>query len=154
MAFGGSNNRNLQFSSNHKEIEVMFLKIADMVQLQVLQFQVDGVWDVWIRKLLKRLPNLTSLDMGSADNLTNMTANVVAKFLPNLRLLSLRSRSVQDKGITTIAQNLKKLRSLELCNCAVTNKGLEEIAPMSHKSKLISPFISPTCHKYWCAVSG
>ena len=93
----------------------------------MLQFDVDGVRDVWIRKLLKRLPNLTNLDMGFADNRTNMTANIFAKFLPNLRLLSLRSPSVQDKGIITIAENLKKLGLLDLRNCPPTNKGLEQM---------------------------
>ena len=140
LAFGGSDNLNLQFSSNDEEVEVMFLEIASMAKLQTLHFDVEGVSDICIRTVLKQLPNLVSLDMGFVDNLTDTTAKIVGQFLPNLLFLSLSSPFVQDFGIISIAQNLKKLVSLDLRNCPLTNKGLQEIAPFltSLKSLVLS----------------
>ena len=114
----------------YQALELMFCQIAQLSELRCLM--IGGLVDITdssICKLVKNLPNLTSLDVGYGNRISDKTRELIGTYLQRLEFLSLNSDKMSDKGVTVLASKLKKLTSLHLQGCAITNDGIKRMAP-------------------------
>ena len=123
----------------YQALELMFYQIEQLSEVQCLMIAGSvGITDSSICKLVKNLPNLTSLDVGYGDRISDKTGELIGTHLPRLESLSLNSEKMSDKGVTVLASKLKKLTSLNLLDCDITNDGMKRMAPnLIHLKSLI-----------------
>ena len=123
----------------YQALELMFCQIAQLSELRCLR--IGGLVDITdssICKLVKNLPNLTSLDVGYGNRISDKTGELIGTYLQRLEFLSLNSDKMSDKGVTVLASKLKKLTSLNLQGCDITNDGMKRMAPnLLHLKSLI-----------------
>ena len=134
--------RHLAFTTpreSYQALELMFCQIAQLSELRCLM--IGGLVDITdssICKLVKNLPNLTSLDVGYGNRISDKTGELIGTHLQRLESLSLNGDKMSDKGVTVLASKLKKLTSLNLLGCDITNDGMKRMAPnLLHLKSLI-----------------
>ena len=134
--------RHLAFTTpreSYQALELMFCQIAQLSELRCLM--IGGLVDITdssICKLVKNLPNLTSLDVGYGNRISDKTGELIGTYLQRLESLSLNSCKMSDKGVTVLTSKLKKLTSLHLQGCCITNDGMKRMAPnLPHLKSLI-----------------
>ena len=134
--------RHLAFTTpreSYQALELMFCQIAQLSELRCLM--IGGLVDITdssICKLVKNLPNLTSLDVGYGNRISDKTGELIGTYLQRLESLSLNSGKMSDKGVTVLFSKLKKLTSLHLHGCYITNDGMKRMASnLVHLKSLI-----------------
>jgi len=93
---------------------------------------------------LAELQQLTSIDLGSCEQITDAGLKAVVK-LKQLTTLGLRGTQITGVGIKELA-TLQKLTALNLAQCnRLTDKGLKEVAKLQQLTYLFCPvaFKSP-----------
>ena len=134
--------RHLAFTTpreSYQALELMFCQIAQLSELRCLM--IGGLVDITdssICKLVKNLPNLTSLDVRYGNRISDKTGELIGTYLQRLESLSLHGGKLSDKGVTVLASKLKKLTSLNPLGCDITNDGMKRMAPnLPHLKSLI-----------------
>ena len=126
FSFSTIDDENLE-ANEHENLRSLMTKVAKLSNLKSLQFDIHcGLIDSNVEILVKTLPNLTSLDLGFAEGITDISAKLIGTYLKKLRTLSITSSDVSDAGIIDLATNLGDLTSLDLRNCALTNEGIRK----------------------------
>ncbi|XP_031564071.1 F-box/LRR-repeat protein 14-like [Actinia tenebrosa] len=134
LSFGGGE---FYFVSECEQLEEMFDEISKLTQLEYFTFDVfdekyDKDIELCIISLLKKLPNLKLLDLGSIKSIGKETGNTIADCMPELTSLTLSSHMISDNSISTFSTRLKKLKTLDLRSCSVSDHGIKAIATGLH----------------------
>lgn len=130
LSFGGGE---LYFVSECEQLKEMFSEISKLTELEYFTFDVfdekyDKDIELSIVSLLKKLPNLKLLNLGSIKSIGEETANAIADCIPELASLTLSSHMIKDNSITTLCTRLKRLKTLDLRSCNVGDHGIKALA--------------------------
>lgn len=130
LSFAGGE---LYYVSESEQLAEVFDEISKLTELEYFTFEVfdeeyDKDIELSIVALLKKLPNLKLLNLGSIKSIGEEAANTIAECMPELVSLKLSSHMIKDDSITTLCTRLKKLKTLDLFSCGLSDNGIKAIA--------------------------
>ncbi|CAG8536589.1 682_t:CDS:1 [Funneliformis mosseae] len=102
--------------------------VKNLQGLQKLYMYRGFTSDLIVKSLIPQIPRLRKLDLGiSKPKITDVGADIIAQYCPNLVHLSLSFSLVTCEGLKNIGQGCKKLSFLDLSGCCNIGHGLYDV---------------------------
>ena len=117
-------------------IEQKLKSSPDLISLNLEFAVLDDATLKWIHKckMLEEL-YLGIPEKGGADGAYSNESLKIVSQMPNLQILHIRSKKINDKGLVYL-QRLKKTKYLDLTGCRITDKSIATLSKMKNLCKL------------------